>query len=166
MVSQQGGDPGPSNQKARDLHTYLQSPIETFLESLEDEFAERISSYDVIQAYGLCSARVKKISALVRDGDERAIAVRYLKDNTSAVSRCLSRDIGRALIDVCPEIDDSDVGEDASRVVLSEEALQQARNNAALAQHALVLIGEISCVPELAHISNGNTSWFIVRPLD
>lgn len=148
MSSQEPGGQDPAARRAQGLSEYLKSPISTLLESLEDELQERVSTLDVIQAYGLCSARVKNLSSAVGDKQERTEAFNYLRENASSVLQCLARDIKGAMTEFYGE---------ATNITMSPRALTGARASATLAQHALAFVAQMACLAELSEIWKGTT---------
>lgn len=142
------------------LNEYLRSPIDTLLESVEDESMEKIYLYDLIQAYGLFFARAKKLSEVLCDDAKRADAMVYLQENSSAICKCLVRDIRRVIAPLRSPQDTTDVPYE-----LTKDEVNEARDKSSLAQHALVLLAQVFSLPNSSYIFNGTRCMHIIHVL-
>ncbi|KAJ3552100.1 hypothetical protein NM688_g4332 [Phlebia brevispora] len=147
------------------LDDYLKSPIATLLESVEDESLERVSRCDMIQAYSLLSARIKNLSSALKNDDERTKAVQYLTENASKIFECLTRDIQRTFNPFNLTAERSEGSPSSPDETLLQDKLSGVRENSALAQHALVLVAEISAVPECSSLLNDDSATDILSSI-
>ena len=150
-------DAGRGKNPARDASEYFKTPITTLLQSIEDVSGTTISPFDVTQAYNLCSLRVKEMSEVLTDRPEREVAMRYLQENASILSKCVARDIGRASTLFTGDVNVTDPN--ASDVVLTEEELKEARDRSTLAQHALLFVAEMSSITETGFMWSGKQTF-------
>ena len=157
MASQDSDAQDPRVRQARPLSEFLKPPIESLLESLEDKLQTRISPFDLIQAYGLCSARVRRLSTALEGDNERGVALRYLKVNASTVLQCLARDIRKAMTVFLSERDER-VADKHSKITLTAEEMEDARACAALSQNALSFVAQIASTSMLSEMWSGALS--------
>ncbi|KAI0667641.1 hypothetical protein C8Q78DRAFT_315288 [Trametes maxima] len=151
-MSRGAGNPRGNTPPHSNPH-YFKSPLDTLVVSLEDD-AGGISAYDLVDAYSTLSLRIKACATFVNRPIQEVPSFRLLKRNSSALGRCIQRDIRRALRDPSlTQSSPSQLGAIASPSVkwadISEALMDLARTESTLCQHALQLLSNIFAFPTL-----------------
>ncbi|KAF5374095.1 hypothetical protein D9615_008892 [Tricholomella constricta] len=125
--------------------SYLSSPLETILESLDDHDHEYISFHDIIEAYTVLSTRIRAYYRVISRGDQPLPALGPLKEHAASLARALRRDIRCALVDASshsrrtPPLYESY----QTDLPMSDHDIQIARNLSAVCHHGLRVLSDV-----------------------
>lgn len=131
--------------------TYFKSPIETLKESLEDPSHSHMSLHDIAEAYTTLCARILTVTASISQNKQEPPALHILKKEASYISRCLHRDISRALNDniVLSNGRDQIPNSMSSTLDITEEDAYYARDEIMVCHCALQTLSNIFTFPAL-----------------
>ncbi|TCD64131.1 hypothetical protein EIP91_004512 [Steccherinum ochraceum] len=134
---------------------FFHSPLTTLSKSLNELTSDAISTHDILQAYVTFCDRIKVLARhMSEDPLSCSAALEPVGRYASQITRCLQRDIRRALQNPFPA---SAVREDAipesmaySTPTHSDDDMKHAQDLSAVSQHALLLCSNIFRLPALS----------------
>lgn len=127
--------------------TYFKSPLLTLLASLDDFTSDNTTPHDICDAYSTLYLRIRGISSSLLQSTANTPILKPISEYSSALARCLQRDIRRALDDPLassPHVRDA--------TGLSEEAARFAHDMAMLSQYAIQVAAVICRFPALTSL--------------
>jgi hypothetical protein len=133
---------------------YLNSPLETLLESIDDPESEHISLHDLTEAYNILSNRIRSQMRVILEASQPLPAFNPLKQNSPQLTQSLRRDIRRALIDPSSTSRASSSLENSllSNSQVSEDEIKYARDLSSLCHHTLRFLSLVFTVPAMYSI--------------
>ncbi|KAG6829469.1 hypothetical protein H0H92_004431 [Tricholoma furcatifolium] len=148
-------------------NSYLSSPLDTILASLDDYNWDYISCHDITEAYNILSARMRSIAHLLCS-DGSFPAFNPLKEHANSLARALKRDIRRALIKPSSTLYETPAlyyDSYASEISLTDFDIQHALDVSTLCHHSLYVLSAIFTMENL-HVLFSRTSfclWVYIR---
>ncbi|KAG6889883.1 hypothetical protein C0995_013858 [Termitomyces sp. Mi166 len=147
-------DPDPSMCKS-----YLLSPLETILESLDDYDWEYVSCHDITEAYNVLSTRIRAIAPSIVHVERPLPALFPLKEHSTSLARALKRDIRRALVDPSHSRKLSALYESySSEVFISDHDIQHTIDLSTLFQDLNDLFHEVLKIASATELPTPNAS--------
>jgi hypothetical protein len=150
--------------------TYLDSPLQTLLESIDDPESEHVSLHDLTEAYNILSNKIRSQIRVILEADQPLPAFRPLKQHAPQLTQSLRRDIRRALMDPSSTPRKSSFLENSllSNSEMTEDEVKYARDLSSLCHHALCSLSLIFSVPAVYSIfpSMYNPSQFVLLNQD
>ncbi|GLB45466.1 hypothetical protein LshimejAT787_2300260 [Lyophyllum shimeji] len=125
--------------------SYLSSPIETLLESLDDHDLEYITSHDITEAYSTLSTRIRSQARAILRPDRTLPALVPIREHAASIARALRRDIRRALVDPIHHTrkSSSPFGSYYTEMAITDHETQYARDVTTLCHHSLRVVSLI-----------------------
>lgn len=145
------------NSKPMMCQSYLSSPLETILESLNDHDSEYISLHDLIEAYNVLSERIRAEAYTLVNGGQYLLAFALLKEHASSLARALRRDIQRALIDPSRDLRRTPPPGESflTDVSMNDHEIQHARDLPMLCHHSLCVLSDVFAFEALHSLFDG-----------
>lgn len=138
-VSLSNADPHPSM-----CETYLLSPLETILESLDDYDSEYITCHDITEAYNVLSTRISEIAPSIVCAEEPLPALIPLKEQAISLARALKRDIRRSLVNPTHTYKSSSLFESySSEILMTDHDVQHTIDLSTLCHFSLRVLSDI-----------------------
>ncbi|RDB15276.1 hypothetical protein Hypma_004793 [Hypsizygus marmoreus] len=127
------------------IPTYLSSPMETILESLDDHSSQYISTHDLIDAYAVLSSRIRSQADTILQAEQPIPAFAPLIENASSLARALKRDIQRAIIDPARIFRGSPPAGESyfEETPATDHEIQYGRDSSILCHHTLRVLSDI-----------------------
>lgn len=157
MPPQIDASPTVSSENPLDTRLYFRSPIATLLESLEDQYQERLSLHDISQAYNVLCHRVRKVADhLTTVCNPVPHALAYLRDHSTSLTSCIRRDLSYAFTRVIPDSPPYDASIPDSvpppRSDPQDEDLKHAEDSSYLCKFCLTVVCTILKFPALSSL--------------
>jgi hypothetical protein len=130
------------------LDIYIKPPIDTLLESIEDNLSDHVSFHDILHAYDLLSARIRLKIGIFSISESTSPILTPLRSESTQIFYALRRDIGRILIKPTSNHGTS-VSVDLSETGRNEDERQKARDMVLLTHRALRFLSDIFRFPPL-----------------
>ena len=138
--------------------SYFFSPADTLIASLDQSSFDGLTVHDLLDAYSTFSLRIKAVAAVLSQDtishEDELLALRYIRDNSTLLSRSIQRDIRRALFDPLPDTSnvanfDTLANPAFPGLTASDDRLYAAKYTSLLCQHALQLVSNVFHLPLL-----------------
>ncbi|KAH9891761.1 hypothetical protein C8Q73DRAFT_87371 [Cubamyces lactineus] len=153
-----GAENSNDNSNLLKIPSYFSSPVDTLIASLDRNSNDGLTVHDLLDAYSTFSLRIQAVAAPLSQGasphEDDLLALRYIRDNASLLSRSIQRDLRRALFDPLPETSSvANLGTLANTsypdLTVSDERIYAAKHTSMLCQHALQLVSNLFRLPVL-----------------
>ena len=138
-------EPSATNVELLEPQTYIKSPIDTLLESLEDNESDHISPHDLLHAYDALSSRVRSQIGAFATSDRAWHALVPLQSRSTQIIRVLRRDILRVCVEPSQSHGNSlsdDISATEKREFM-EASVKYARDMVSVSHHALRFLSDI-----------------------
>ncbi|KAG6887992.1 hypothetical protein C0992_009972 [Termitomyces sp. T32_za158] len=120
------------------FESYLSSPLETIIGSLDDYDWEYITCHDVTEAYNVLSARIRAIAPLIVYAEDPVPALIPLEKQATSLARALKRDIRRASVNPSHNPKPSALDESyLSEISMTDHDIQYTIDLSTLCHHSL-----------------------------
>lgn len=142
---------------------YFTSPLKTILESVNDPQNEFITLHDLAEAYATVSRRIRFLASEILENGPELPAFEPFKTDNVLLSICLTRDVGRCLLNPLTIFSQPQSTSDDGSII--EEGTERAQGYATLSHHALVFLSDVFSLTPVMNIFSGASLNIIIEPL-